>query len=65
MVKFRNAKQASMLADSLEKSNIFIRKLNSYKLSDCLRISIGSEKDLKKLFREVKKLQQEQINDII
>lgn len=56
MVKFKSAKQASKLADSLEKSNIFIRKLNNYKLSDCLRISIGSEKDLKKLFREVKKI---------
>ena len=56
MVKFKSAKQASKLADSLEKSNIFIRKLNNYKLSDCLRISIGSEKDLKKLLREVKKI---------
>ena len=45
-----------MFADNLEKSNIFIRKLNNYKLSDCLRISIGSEKDLKKLLRQVKKI---------
>ena len=56
MIKLKSEKQASILADSLEKSNIFIRKLNNYKLSNCLRVSIGSEKDLKKLLREVRKI---------
>ena len=56
MVKFKSENQASMVADSLEKSNIFIRKLNNYKLSNCLRISIGSEKDLKILLNAVKRI---------
>ena len=56
MVKFKSENQATTLADSLEKSNIYIRKLNNYKLSNCLRISIGSEKDLKNLLRTVKKI---------
>ena len=37
MVKFKSAKQASMLADSLEKSNIFIRKLNNYSWTGNIR----------------------------
>ena len=56
LIKFKNSKQASTLADYLEKSNIFVRKLENYKLNDCLRISIGSEKDLRKLCNTVKKL---------
>ena len=65
MVKFKSENQATTLADSLEKSNIYIRKLNNYKLSNCLRISIGSEKDLKNLLRTVKKLYRGKINDFI
>ena len=56
LVKFKNSRQASKLADYLEKSNIFVRKLENYKLNNCLRISIGSEKDLKRLCSKVKKL---------
>ncbi len=56
LVKFKDYRQASKLADYLEKSNIFVRKLENYKLNDCLRVSIGSEKNLKKLCNEVKKL---------
>ena len=56
LIKFKNSKQASSLANYLEKNNIFVRKLENYKLNDCLRISIGTENDLKKLCNSVKKL---------
>ena len=32
LVKLKNSKQATLIADELEKKNIFIRKLDSYKL---------------------------------
>ncbi len=65
LVKFNNNRQASILADCLEKSNIYVRTLKNYKLEDCLRISIGSERDLKKLVYMVKKIIKEKNNDFI
>ena len=65
LVKFNTKKQASMLANYLEKSNIFVRKLDNYKLQNCLRVSVGSEKDLKKLIYVTKKIIKEKKNDFI
>jgi histidinol-phosphate aminotransferase len=65
LVKFHNKKQASILADNLEKSNIYVRKLENYKLNDCLRISVGSENDLKKLVYQANKIIREKKNDFI
>ena len=65
LIKLKNSKQANLLADELEKKNIFIRKLNSYKLDSYLRISIGLEKDLKALLKNVKKIIKDNKNDFI
>ncbi len=65
LVKLDKNDHASKLADYLEKSNIYVRKLKNYKLDKCLRISIGSEKDLKKLVFYVKKIIKEKKNDFV
>ena len=65
LVKLKNSKQANLIADELEKKNIFIRKLDSYKLNSFLRITVGLEKDLKALLRTIKKIIKDNKNDFI
>ena len=65
LIKLKNSNQANLLADELEKKNIFIRKLDSYNLDSFLRISIGLEKDLKALLKNVKKIIKDNKNDFI
>ncbi len=54
-----------LLANYLENNNILVRKLNAYKLDNCLRITIGSEKDLKSLVDYIKKFKKEKKIDFI
>lgn len=65
LVILKNTKQATILADYLEKDNIYIRKLDAYNLANCIRITIGLEKDLKILVTKTKKILKEFKNDFI
>ena len=65
LIKFKNSKQANIIAKELEQENIFIRKLDSYQLHSFLRISIGLEKDLKILLKNIKKIIKDNKNDFI
>ena len=53
---FENKQVASRCANILEKNNIFVRKLNAYKMDNCLRITIGTKQqnlELLKLFSKI------------
>lgn len=65
LIKLKNIKQLYVLADCLEDNNIYVRKLSKYKLNNCLRITIGSEKDLKQLVCAIKKIIKENKNDFV
>ena len=65
LIRFKNSHQASLIAEGLERKNIFVRRLNGYNLNHCLRISIGLEKDLKTLVSNVKKIIKRKKNDFI
>jgi histidinol-phosphate aminotransferase len=43
--KFNNSKQANDCYNYMEKHNIFVRKVSEYGLADCLRITVGLEKE--------------------
>ncbi|MBF96687.1 MAG: Histidinol-phosphate aminotransferase [Alphaproteobacteria bacterium MarineAlpha9_Bin4] len=58
-IKFKNNYCASSFADSLEKNNIFIRKLTAYKMNDCLRITVGTKLQNMKLLKLAKKILKE------
>ncbi len=58
-VIFKNSKNASIFADSLEKKNIFVRKLDAYKMKNCIRISVGTELQNKILIKFSKKILKE------
>ena len=45
LAKFKNPKQANACNNYLEKHNIFVRKVLEYGLADCLRITVGLEKE--------------------
>ncbi len=65
LIRFKNQRASSLLADELAKSNIYVRKLENYGLPDCLRITIGLEKDLKKLITVTKRIFKENNYDLI
>ena len=44
-----------LFANSLEKKNIFVRKLNAYKMNNCIRITVGTELQNKTLIKFCKK----------
>ena len=48
-----------MFAECLEKENIFVRKLNAYKMNNCIRITVGTELQNKTLIKFSKKILQE------
>ena len=50
-----NKKIASRCANILEKNNIFIRKLNAYKMDNCLRITIGTKQQNLELLKSFTK----------
>jgi histidinol-phosphate aminotransferase len=45
LTKFHNSEQANACYAYLEKNNIFVRKVAEYGLADCLRITVGLEKE--------------------
>ena len=51
-----NKKIASRCANILEKNNIFIRKLNAYKMDNCLRITIGTKQQNLELLKSFTKI---------
>ncbi|MBV68232.1 MAG: histidinol-phosphate transaminase [Pelagibacterales bacterium] len=55
----KNSYNANMFAKRLEKENIFVRKLNAYKMSNCIRITVGTELQNKTLIKFSKKILQE------
>ena len=55
----KNNYSASKFANSLEKNNIFVRKLNAYKMNNCLRITVGKEFENKKLLKLSRKILEE------
>ncbi len=65
LVVFKKKNHALLLANFLESNNVFIRKLSAYKLDNCLRITIGSEKDLKTLISYINKFKKEKKIDFI
>lgn len=58
-VIFKNKKLAFKVANALENNNIFVRKLISYKMHNCLRITVGTERQNKKLLSTFKKIYKE------
>jgi len=50
------SKMANLITQSLEKKGILIRQLQSYNLPNCLRISIGKLKDMKKIIAVIEEL---------
>ena len=55
LLKLKTKLEAKNLADFLEKNMILVRKLEKYKLSNCIRVSIGKENENKKLIQIIKK----------
>ena len=55
-VIFKNKKIAFKVANALEDNNIFVRKLVAYKMHNCLRITVGTESQNKKLLSACKKI---------
>ena len=55
LLKLETKLEANNLANFLEKNMILVRKLEKYKLSNCIRISIGKENENKKLIQIIKK----------
>ena len=53
---FKDSFSASKFAESLEKNNIFVRNLNAYKMNNCLRITVGTELQNKRLLKLSKKI---------
>ncbi|MEC8100322.1 MAG: histidinol-phosphate transaminase [Pseudomonadota bacterium] len=53
---FKNAASSNKFVESLEKKNIFVRKLNAYKLSNCVRITIGTVLHNKQLLKTAENL---------
>ena len=49
-------KMAILITEALEKKGILIRQLQSYNLPNCLRISIGTMEDMKKIVQIIKVL---------
>ena len=49
-------KLAIQISDELEAKGILIRKLHSYKLPHCLRISIGTMKEMEKIIKILKEI---------
>ena len=47
---------AKLIAKTLEEKGILIRQLQSYNLPNCLRISIGSLEDMKKIIKIIESL---------
>ena len=47
---------SKLIAQTLEKEGILVRQLQSYNLSNCLRISIGTLEDMKKKMKIIKVL---------
>ena len=45
LAKFNNSEQANDCYNYMEKNNIFVRKVSEYGLANCLRITIGLEKE--------------------
>ncbi len=58
-VIFKNSKKALMFVNYLEKKNILVRKLNAYKMDNCVRITIGTELQNKTLLKFTKKILKE------
>jgi len=56
---FKNSSKALMFANHLEKNNILVRKLNAYKMDNCVRITIGTELQNKTLLKFTKKILKE------
>ncbi len=54
LAKFNNPKQANDCNNYLEKHNIFVRKVLEYGLADCLRITVGLEKENTYLIKIIK-----------
>ena len=48
-----------MFVNYLEKKNILVRKLNAYKMDNCVRITIGTELQNKTLLKFTKKVLKE------
>ena len=65
LLVFKTNRQALLLANYLEANNVFIRKLHNYELENCLRVTIGKEKDLKSFIKLTKKLIKEKKIDFI
>ena len=55
----KNPYYATMFAEYLEKKNIFVRKLNAYKMNNCIRITVGTESQNKILIKFSKKILEE------
>ncbi len=55
-IVFKNPKTASSFANSLEKKNILVRKLDAYKMHNCIRITIGTESQNRTLLKFAKKI---------
>tara|TARA_Y100001954_G_C15721535_1_gene558495 strand:- start:26 stop:1138 length:1113 start_codon:yes stop_codon:yes gene_type:complete len=62
---FNNPQQASNYCNFLENKGILIRKLDSYKLNYCVRITVGLENENKKVVFYSKKFIKEKSNAII
>ena len=58
-IVFKNPKIASSFSNSLEKKNIFVRKLDAYKMQNCIRITIGTESQNRTLLKFAKKILKE------
>ncbi len=65
LIKCKNSNEAKFITDQLENNNIYVRTLESYKLKNCIRVSIGLEKDLKLLVNQTKKILKEKKHDFI
>ena len=55
-IMFEDSLSASKIAESLEKNNIFVRSLDAYKMNNCLRITVGTELQNKRLLKLSKKI---------
>ena len=58
-IVLNNSMIASKFVDYLEKKNIFVRKLNAYKMKNCVRITVGTELQNRTLLKFSKKILKE------
>ena len=62
LVDLKNSALKKKYINTLESNNIFIRSLESYKLENCVRISIGLKNENKTLINVTKKFLAEKKN---